>query len=86
MLTYYFIIFIRKESIFYKEIINLFFKRKELKNLILNYKFFYSQIYLIFCFVDGNLFNFFFKALNSFLFAKLLEKYIFSKLILAQLL
>ena len=86
MLTYYFIIFIRKESIFYKEIINLFFKRKELKNLILNYKFFYSQIYLIFCFVDGNLFNFFIKALNSFLFARLLEKYIFSKLILAQLL
>ena len=86
MLTYYFTIFIRKESIFYKEIINLFFKRKELKNLILNYKFFYSQIYLIFCFVDGNLFNFFIKALNSFLFARLLEKYIFSKLILAQLL
>ena len=54
-----FIIFIRKESIFYKGLINLFFKRKELKNLILNYKFFYSQIYLIFCFVDGNLFNFF---------------------------
>ena len=66
------------------------------QNLILNYKFFYSQIYLIFYFVDGNLFNFFIKvlnsffifikALNSFLFARLLEKYIFSKLILAQLL
>ena len=41
---------------------------KELKNLILNYKFFYSQIYLIFCFIDGNLFNFFIKALNCFLF------------------
>ena len=40
---------------------------KELKNLILNYKFFYSQIYLIFYFVDGNLFNFFIKALHSFL-------------------
>ena len=59
---------------------------KELKNLILNYNFFYSQIYLIFCFVDGNLFNFFIKVLNSFLFARLLEKYILSKLILAQLL
>ena len=75
MLAYYFIIFIRKESIFYKGIINLNFKRKELKNLILNYKFFYSQFYLIFCFVDGNLFNFFFiKALNSFLFLSLIKK------------
>ena len=52
--------FIRKELIFYKGIINLFFERKELKNLILNYKFFYNQIYLIFCFVDGNLFIFLF--------------------------
>ena len=48
---------------------------KDLKNLILNYKFFYNQIYLIFCFVDGNLFNFFFiKALNSFLFLSLIKK------------
>ena len=78
VLAYYFIIFIRKESIFFffcKGIINLFFQRKELKNLILNYKFFYSQIYLIFCFVDGDLFNFFIiKALNSFLFLSLIKK------------
>ena len=71
-----------------------------MKNLILNYKFFYNQIYLIFCFVDETYLIFFFiKALNSFLFlslikknvkwliqiARLLENYIFSKLILAQL-
>ena len=47
---------------------------KELKNLILNYEFFYNQIYLIFCFVDGNPFNFFIKALNSFLFLSLIKK------------
>ena len=67
MLAYYFIICIRKESIY-------FFKRKKLKNLILNYKFFYSQIYLIFCFADENLFNFFIKALNNFLFLSLIKK------------
>ena len=46
------------------------------------------ETYLIF-FIKALILNSFFifiKALNSFLFARLLEKYIFSKLILAQLL
>ena len=47
---------------------------KELKNLILNHKFFYSQIYLIFCFVMETYLIFFIKALNSFLFLSLIKK------------
>ena len=46
------------------------------------------ETYLIF-FIKALILNSFFifiKALNSFLFARLLEKYIFNKLILAQLL
>ena len=64
VLAYYFIIFIRKESIFHKGIINLFFLKKELQNLILNYKFFYSQIFF-FYFMETYLI-FFIKALNNF--------------------
>ena len=42
-------------------------KELKIKKIILN--FFYNKIFLIFCFDDGNLFNFFFiKALNGFLF------------------
>ena len=67
ILFYY---FYKERIIFYKGTINLFKKKKKSKNLILNYNFFfYSQINLIFCFVDGNLFNFYFiKVSNSFLF------------------
>ena len=63
MLASYFIIF-------YKEIIDLFFLKESLIKF-----FFLGQIYLIFCFVNGNLFNLFFiKALNGFLFLFLIKK------------